>query len=178
MPKADPNNTPSRRRFLVVAAGAVAAGAGIAAKAAQPANSLEHSIAPDAFGAVPAAGSTAVAAGPDAALITTCNRFVAIWIELAELARIDGWAPDHGPLHNRYEALVAEQHPIADWLQTEPEPTTRAGAQAMAQAALVMTPRDFHGVLQPAARGEFHMPLLKWVAVTDPFGDSLLAASA
>ncbi len=159
-----------------MATGAVAAGTGIAAKAAQPASSLD--IAPDAFGAVPAAGSTVVAAGPDAALIAACNRFVAIWIELAELARIDGWAPDHGPLHDRYEALLAEQHPIVDWLQTEPEPTTRAGAQAMAQAALVTAPRDFHGVLQPAARGEFHMPLLKWVAVTDPFGNSLLAASA
>jgi len=83
--------------------------------------------------------------GEDAELIRLCAKLVACFAELRALNASDPWAPDHGPLHARYERVLAKEDALLARIEELPNPTTLAGAKAAARAALVQADLDAQG---------------------------------
>jgi hypothetical protein len=100
----------------------------------------------------------AAGTGPDAELIRLCDRLVEIDAEeRAILASTD--EDDGGPLKPRYDALNVEWHAIDARLCDVADPVTKAGALAVARAAVAQAPRQ--------TDGSFSTPeLAEWLAFT------------
>jgi hypothetical protein len=127
--RADNPALPSRRGLLAASASALVAGAAIATAA---------------HGALVASPGGA----GDAELIAACDRIVAIRAELVAINAADPWAPDEGPLHAKFEALLDERYAIEESVYDMSMPTTQAGAQAIARAALAGHARGSDGNLE------------------------------
>ncbi len=117
-----------------------------------------HSAAPSRrfllalAGALPVAALPAVAAaepgGDDAELIAACDRFVACQAELEAILDADEWAPDDGPLHDRYEAVHKGDMAFLAFLRDAAKPpVSPEGRVAIAKAALASVGRTNAGRL-------------------------------
>lgn len=78
----------------------------------------------------------------DAELIALCERLVALRRQECLICTEDPLAPDEGPQHARFEAVLDEQNQMEKRIYDTPEPVSSDGCQAVARAALVGVPRD------------------------------------
>jgi hypothetical protein len=96
------------------------------------------------------------AAGPDAELITLCNRLVAI---AAEEAVIFKTVAEEDDQDRALEPTIQEYRQIEDKLTELGNPTTHAGTRAMARASVAWAPRDPDGEITAGVAG-----LAEWLA--------------
>jgi hypothetical protein len=88
----------------------------------------------------------AIAAAPDAELVTLCDQLVGIKTELRLLAEHDEHAPDFGPNHARYQQFADAQRRLTVLISECQSPTDAAGIAAIARAAMTWTERDQNGI--------------------------------
>jgi hypothetical protein len=96
------------------------------------------------------------AAGPDAELITLCNRLVAIEAEEAVIFKTVAEEDDQD---RALEPTTQEYRQIEDKLTELGNPTTHAGMRAMARASVAWAPRDLDGEITAGVAG-----LAEWLA--------------
>jgi len=119
-------------------------------------------------GALPLAAVPVVASaepsGDDAELIAACNRFVALWPELEAVLDADPWAPDNGPLHDRYKAIHAGYWAFLDFIWHAKPPVTADGRLAIARAAVATAERKNDGLPSESPFAWLRLTAMVWCA--------------
>jgi len=152
---ADTPPNPSRRGLL---AGTTAAALVVATAAVTAACGAPHALAD--------------ADGPDAELISLCDRLVTLEAARRTILYAQHTTEDEHRTEPELDVVCDEQQAVFDRITALPEPVTLAGARAMARAALSQAPIDRDGSLSPMDDAEWlAFGAVTFLAASGPGGE-------